>query len=42
VAGAYYWHRFYSHQPDLNYDNPRVKEAVLKALDFWLDMGSTA
>ena len=39
VAGAYYWHRFYSHQPDLNFDNPKVKEAVLKALDFWLDMG---
>ena len=39
LAGAYYWHRFYSHQPDLNFDNPKVKEAVLKALDFWLDMG---
>ncbi|MHB8611696.1 MAG: maltose alpha-D-glucosyltransferase [Candidatus Dormibacteraceae bacterium] len=39
LANAYYWHRFYSHQPDLNYDNPRVKEAVLKALDFWLEMG---
>jgi maltose alpha-D-glucosyltransferase/alpha-amylase len=39
TAGAYYWHRFYSHQPDLNFDNPRVKEAILKALDFWLDMG---
>ncbi|MDQ2923715.1 MAG: maltose alpha-D-glucosyltransferase, partial [Candidatus Dormibacteraeota bacterium] len=39
VAGQYYWHRFYSHQPDLNYDNPKVKEALLKALDFWLDMG---
>jgi maltose alpha-D-glucosyltransferase / alpha-amylase len=39
VAGAYYWHRFYSHQPDLNFDNPKVKGAVLKALDFWLDMG---
>jgi maltose alpha-D-glucosyltransferase/alpha-amylase len=39
VAGAYYWHRFYSHQPDLNYDNPKVKEALLKALDFWLDLG---
>ena len=39
VAGAYYWHRFYSHQPDLNYDNPKVKEALFKALDFWLDMG---
>jgi len=39
VAGAYYWHRFYSHQPDLNFDNPKVKESVLKALDFWLDAG---
>ncbi len=39
VAGAYYWHRFFSHQPDLNFNNPKVKEAVLKALDFWLDMG---
>ncbi len=39
VAGAYYWHRFYSHQPDLNFDSPKVKESVLKALDFWLDMG---
>jgi len=39
VAGAYYWHRFFSHQPDLNYDNPRVKEALFKVCDFWLDMG---
>src|SRR5438445_13688369 len=39
VAGAYYWHRFYSHQPDLNFDNPKVKESVLKAMDFWLDGG---
>ncbi len=39
VAGAYYWHRFYSHQPDLNYDNPRVREAVLATLDFWYGMG---
>ena len=39
VANAYYWHRFYSHQPDLNYDNPVVHEAVFQALDFWLDMG---
>jgi len=38
-AGAYYWHRFYSHQPDLNYDNPAVRKAVTRALDFWLDMG---
>ena len=39
VAGAYYWHRFYSSQPDLNFDNPKVHEAVFKALDFWMDMG---
>ncbi len=39
VAKAYYWHRFYSHQPDLNYDNPAVHDAVLEALDFWMEMG---
>ncbi|HKP94041.1 MAG TPA: maltose alpha-D-glucosyltransferase [Chthoniobacterales bacterium] len=39
VAKAYYWHRFYSHQPDLNFDNPAVHEAVQKVLDFWLGMG---
>ncbi len=39
VAKAYYWHRFYSHQPDLNFDNPQVHKAVMKALDFWLGMG---
>lgn len=39
VAKAYYWHRFYSHQPDLNYDNPAVREAVFEVLDFWLGMG---
>jgi maltose alpha-D-glucosyltransferase/alpha-amylase len=39
VAGAYYWHRFYSHQPDLNYDNPLVWKAVFDVLDFWLAMG---
>jgi maltose alpha-D-glucosyltransferase/alpha-amylase len=39
VAGAYYWHRFYSHQPDLNYDNPHVRKAVLSVLDFWFAMG---
>ncbi|HEY4864210.1 MAG TPA: maltose alpha-D-glucosyltransferase [Candidatus Dormibacteraeota bacterium] len=39
VAQAYYWHRFYSHQPDLNYDNPKVKEAVFKVVDHWLGMG---
>ncbi len=39
VAKAYYWHRFYSHQPDLNFDNPEVQKAVFKALDFWMEMG---
>jgi maltose alpha-D-glucosyltransferase/alpha-amylase len=39
VAKAYYWHRFYSHQPDLNFDNPRVLEAVLDTMRYWLDMG---
>ncbi|MGH2635918.1 MAG: maltose alpha-D-glucosyltransferase [Actinomycetota bacterium] len=39
VADAYYWHRFYSHQPDLNYDNPRVRRAILNIVDLWLDMG---
>jgi maltose alpha-D-glucosyltransferase / alpha-amylase len=39
VAKSYYWHRFYSHQPDLNYDNPAVLKAILKVLDFWLEMG---
>ena len=39
VAKSYYWHRFYSHQPDLNYDNPRVHEAMFRVLDFWLAMG---
>ena len=39
VAKAYYWHRFYSHQPDLNFDNPLVHEAVFKAFDFWLNAG---
>jgi maltose alpha-D-glucosyltransferase/alpha-amylase len=39
VAGAYFWHRFYSHQPDLNFDNPRVLQEVLSVMRFWLDMG---
>ncbi|HEY7502593.1 MAG TPA: maltose alpha-D-glucosyltransferase [Gemmatimonadales bacterium] len=38
-AGAYYWHRFYSHQPDLNFDNPTVHKATFAALDFWLKLG---
>jgi maltose alpha-D-glucosyltransferase/alpha-amylase len=39
VAGAYYWHRFFHHQPDLNFDNPSVHKALLKVLDFWFGMG---
>ncbi|HET6506530.1 MAG TPA: maltose alpha-D-glucosyltransferase [Baekduia sp.] len=39
VAGQYYWHRFFSHQPDLNYDNPVVHERMLDVLRFWLDRG---
>jgi maltose alpha-D-glucosyltransferase/alpha-amylase len=39
TAKAYYWHRFYAHQPDLNFDNPEVRKALLNVLDFWLDMG---
>jgi maltose alpha-D-glucosyltransferase/alpha-amylase len=39
VAQAYYWHRFYSHQPDLNYDNPDVRRAMMRVVDFWLEMG---
>jgi maltose alpha-D-glucosyltransferase/alpha-amylase len=42
IAKQYYWHRFFSHQPDLNYDNPRVIEEVLKIMRFWLDMGVDA
>src|SRR3954469_1189893 len=38
-ARAYFWHRFFSHQPDLNYDNPEVHEAMLDVLRFWLDLG---
>ncbi|MBE0479346.1 MAG: maltose alpha-D-glucosyltransferase [Dehalococcoidia bacterium] len=39
TAKAYYWHRFYSHQPDLNYDSPLVQRAILRIVDFWLRMG---
>jgi maltose alpha-D-glucosyltransferase/alpha-amylase len=39
VAKQYFWHRFFSHQPDLNFDNPAVMEAILKTMRFWLDMG---
>ena len=38
-AGAYFWHRFFSHQPDLNFDNPEVQDAMLEVLRFWLDLG---
>lgn len=38
-AGAFYWHRFFSHQPDLNYDNPEVRQAMLDVVSFWLDLG---
>ena len=38
-AKAFFWHRFFSHQPDLNFDNPRVLEGVLSTMRFWLDMG---
>src|SRR2546428_11999741 len=39
TAEAYYWHRFYSHQPDLNFDNPDVRRAMFDVVDFWMDMG---
>ncbi len=39
VARAYYWHRFYSHQPDLNYENPQVQKAILRVIDFWMKLG---
>ncbi|HKW82892.1 MAG TPA: maltose alpha-D-glucosyltransferase [Burkholderiaceae bacterium] len=39
VAQQYFWHRFFSHQPDLNFDNPAVLDAVLKTMEFWLEMG---
>ena len=39
IAKSYFWHRFFFHQPDLNYDNPEVKAAAFQVLDFWLDLG---
>jgi maltose alpha-D-glucosyltransferase/alpha-amylase len=42
VAGQYYWHRFFSHQPDLNWDNPMVFEEVVEVMRYWLDMGVDA
>jgi maltose alpha-D-glucosyltransferase/alpha-amylase len=41
-AGAYYWHRFFSHQPDLNHNNPAVVDAVIDVMKFWLDLGVDA
>ncbi|HEX6287828.1 MAG TPA: maltose alpha-D-glucosyltransferase [Herpetosiphonaceae bacterium] len=38
-ASRYFWHRFFSHQPDLNFDNPRVRRAIMKVMNYWLDMG---
>ncbi len=42
VRGQYFWHRFFSHQPDLNYDNPDVQRAMLRVVQFWLDIGADA
>ena len=39
VAQAFYWHRFFSHQPDLNFDNPQVLKAIFRVMRFWLDLG---
>ncbi len=39
VAGAYYWHRFYAHQPDLNFDNPRVRKAIIQLMELWFKRG---
>ncbi len=39
VAGSYFWHRFYSHQPDLNFENPDVHREILRVLDFWMEIG---
>jgi maltose alpha-D-glucosyltransferase / alpha-amylase len=39
VAESYFWHRFFSHQPDLNFNNPEVRAAIFKVVDFWLDLG---
>ncbi len=39
LAEAYYWHRFYSHQPDLNYDSPEVQREIFRIIDFWIDIG---
>src|SRR6202035_4515142 len=39
IRQQYYWHRFFHHQPDLNYENPEVRDAVMSAVRFWLDLG---
>lgn len=39
VAKAYYWHRFYTHQPDLNFDSPDVQEEIFRIIDYWIEMG---
>ena len=39
VAGAYYWHRFFSHQPDLNFDNPLMHDELMRVVDFWMERG---
>jgi maltose alpha-D-glucosyltransferase / alpha-amylase len=39
VAGQYYWHRFFAHQPDLNWDNPEVKETMFRVMEYWLERG---
>lgn len=39
IARAYYWHRFYSHQPDLNFDNEQVQKAIIRTVNFWMNMG---
>ena len=38
-ANAYFWHRFFSHQPDLNFDNPKVQDEIIRVLEYWMDMG---
>ncbi|MCU0521848.1 MAG: maltose alpha-D-glucosyltransferase [Anaerolineae bacterium] len=42
LRGQYFWHRFFSHQPDLNFDNPQVQRAMLRTIQFWLDEGADA
>lgn len=42
IRGQYYWHRFFHHQPDLNYDNPEVQRAMLRTIQFWIDLGVDA